>query len=352
MKKFMPFKHIEILLTIIYLLLFCSCALPPVEYKYTEIFPEGWRSISIVAMNNNKEVIGKGIDSNGARKTFFYSNGIFTELRALEGWDDNIEVVTINNDGEVLGNGYMLAGSGGYVYKSFIYSNGHYTEILPEWSSVVTYDINDNKEVLGSGFDPDGLKKTFIYRNGLYQEIPPPRLEGDFHCDVINNNGDVGGRFFVWGMGIVSEIERVFIYKNGKYVMLPKPLGYRKENNLAKIRDLNNKGDFILWLDKTGGKNFWTSFLYSNGRYKEMHPPESKDSINCLANAINNNREVTASGEEKSFIYYHGKYREVTPPAGWGHVGLADINDYGEITGILSNDNGFHKGFIAIPVTK
>ena len=52
----MPFKHIEILLTIIYLVLFCSCALPPVEYQYTEIFPEGWRSISIVAMNNNKEV--------------------------------------------------------------------------------------------------------------------------------------------------------------------------------------------------------------------------------------------------------------------------------------------------------
>jgi probable HAF family extracellular repeat protein len=346
MKSIKIMQKLGLFLTIVSMVLWYGCSHPqPIEYEYTELLPYGWRDVSVVGINNKGEVVGKGVDSNGARKAFIYSNGEFTELRAPEGWDDFVDAIAINNNGDVLGNGYVGCDPN-CVSKCFIYSNGNYTEILPRWSYARARDMNDKGEVIGDGEDSNGVGKVFLYSNGQYKEILPPRLEGGFRADAINNNSEVAGV-----AQNANGVEKVFIYSQGKYVILPKPLGYRNDYTNTKIKDINDNGDFILWVDVTGGKGFWKSFIYSNGRYKELRPPGGEDCVNCfLAEAINNYGEVIATDEHGgTFIYYGGKYMEVTQPTGWDYVIAIDLNDYGEITGNLESFDSIDKGFIAVP---
>ena len=92
---------------------------PPVEYEYTELLPEGWRNGSVVDINDKGEVIGDGKDSNGAGKTFLYSNGEYKEI--LPPGSEYFYAVAINNSGEVIG----TDGHGG----TFIYCGGTYREV-------------------------------------------------------------------------------------------------------------------------------------------------------------------------------------------------------------------------------
>jgi hypothetical protein len=73
-------------------------------------------------------------------------------------------------------------------------------------------DINDNGDllvvmVLTGGKGP---YKSFIYRNGNYKELLPPGFE-DFHGYAINNKGEVIGTTFNG---------KSFIYTNGKFIEL------------------------------------------------------------------------------------------------------------------------------------
>jgi probable HAF family extracellular repeat protein len=345
MKTLKIMKQFWLPLSIVCLELCYSCSSPDtIEYEYTELLPEGWRNVSVVDINDMGEVIGDGVDSNGVRKAFIYSNGEFTELRAPEGWDDFVDAIAINNNGEVLGNGYVGCDPG-CVNKCFIYSNGNYTEILPGWSYAVARGINDKGEVFGYGKDSNGAEKSFLYSNGEYKEILPTRLEGGFRTDAINNDSEL------IGVGEnANGVEKVFIYNQGKYGILAKPLGYRKDYTATRIKDINDNGDFLLWVDVTGGKNIWKHFIYSNGRYKELHLPGEEDCVLCFdAEAINNNGEVIGNAHKGIFIYRGGKYIGVTQPAGWSDVIAKDINNYGEIAGDLRDANWHKRGFIAVP---
>ena len=90
----------------------------------------------------------------------------------------------INNSGAVVG----YAGSG----KSFIYSEGTYTELPPlGWNYLYAYDINDSGAVVGYGYN-GSTTEGFIYSEGTYTELLPPGWEWA-DARGINNSGAVVG---------------------------------------------------------------------------------------------------------------------------------------------------------------
>ena len=313
-----------------------------IEYEYTEFLPDGWTGANtgffffVKGINDNGEVVGYGINANGVYHGFIYSNGEFTELGAPEGWHDYVEAIAINNNGEVLGNGMKEVG----ILQGFMYSNGNYTDLLPDgWKEAAARDMNDSGEVVGNGINANGVKVGFLYSNGNYTELMPNWW---IDADVlnINNNGEVVGI----GLNGVTE-SNFYIYSNGNYTELPLPLGFN--NYMIRGLDLNDNGDLLVRLSLVTSHGFGPlkSLIYSNGNYKEILPPGLEY---FEATAINNNGEAIGNGYGKAFIYTGGKYREVTPPAGWESFGVADINDYGVITGYFSF-NSENKGFIAVP---
>jgi probable HAF family extracellular repeat protein len=155
MNKYSIIKQFKLLLIIICIVLCCGCQPPPpVEYEYTELLPEGWRNGSVVDINDKGEVIGDGKDSNGAGKTFLYSNGEYKEI--LPPGSEYFYAVAINNSGEVIG----TDGHGG----TFIYCGGTYREVTPPagWESFGVADINDYGEITGNLVNLNGVDKGFI----------------------------------------------------------------------------------------------------------------------------------------------------------------------------------------------
>jgi uncharacterized membrane protein len=113
------------------------------------------------------------------------------------GWV-NADARGINNNGEVVGSGYDGTGlrKGG---KVFIYSGGKYTFLSPDgYSAVVATGINDSGKVIGCepvyrGFPVNG----FIYSDGTFTYLPPRVIPFG-----INNKGVVvGSKTDDYGMG-------------------------------------------------------------------------------------------------------------------------------------------------------
>ena len=343
MKSLKLMKQVGVLLTIAFIVLCCSCSPPkPIEYEYTELFPDGWKPVGI---NNKGEVVGAVYDANGVfSKGFIYSNGEFTEPLP-DGWQ-SAGVRAINDNGGVVGGGVDASG----VIKIFIYSNGEFTELLPDgWQNAYdAWDINNNGEVVGNGVDTNRVLKFFIYSNGEFTELLPDGLE-DPQAYHINNNGTVAG----YGED-ANGLLKFFIYSNEKYTIISQPYGV---SNFCEVVDINDSGDFVVWLslfETCGLDCSGNSFIYSNGKYTELVPRGVR---NFRALAMNNNGDVIGKGYDKNtggykhYIYYNdGTYREVMlAVAGGLYESVVDINDYGEITGFVWPNNGPYKGFIAVP---
>jgi hypothetical protein len=344
MKNLMFKKQFGLLLTIVCIVMNYGCQPPsPLQYQYTEIYLEGWEGVSIVGINNKGEVIGNA-HAHGLGLAFMYSNGQFTQFPAPQGLDAKIDVIGINNNSQVIGNNQWWEDSV-YLSKAFLFSDGNWIEILPQWTMTFARDINDKGEVLGYGKDQNGVLKNFIYKNGKHKEIRPSLVKGEFHYNCISNNGCVAG-----SVRMDEEKERVFVYHNGIYRILPKPLGYRDRFTNVFVKDINDKGDLLVRLTSSWPKGPDSSFIYRYGIYTKIKPPGSEYYC-CPAVAINKKGDAVLQGSAAPIIYHCGRYRELTPLEGWDYITPKDMNDNGEIAGILSNENDrLQKGFVAVPV--
>jgi probable HAF family extracellular repeat protein len=158
-----------------------------------------------------------------------------------------------------------------------------------------------------------------------------------------NENGDVAGECFN-GTSIMA-----FLYSNGSYTELLPP-----DWSWATAYGINDHGDVAGWgADSTGTEK---GFIYSDGSYFELLPPGW---VSATAYGINNNGEVVgegvdSSGKGKGYIYSSGTYTELSPP-GWNDVVPEDINDNGDVAGYGKNGtvtSGFvYKNGVFIEIT-
>jgi hypothetical protein len=143
-------------------------------------------------------VVGNGLE--GIEANFYlYSNGYYTELPRPLGYNNTmIRGLDLNDNGDLLVQ--LALGGSRYGYgpiKSFIYTNDNYTEILPpglEYFEATA--INNNGDVIGDGYDMEvGYGKNYLYTSGKFMELPQPALWSFFQPIDINDYGEITGSF-------------------------------------------------------------------------------------------------------------------------------------------------------------
>ena len=141
--------------------------------SYTELLPTGQSNASTYGINNNGEVVGTGSTALGYRG-FLYSKGSYTEIRP-SGWGEHVAAVDINDSGAVVG--YGEANDEGTISRGYLYSSGNYTVLLPSgWSGSRAVAINNNGDVVGDGYG-FGASRAFVYSKGSYTEFMAPGLD-------------------------------------------------------------------------------------------------------------------------------------------------------------------------------
>jgi probable HAF family extracellular repeat protein len=305
---------------------------PTTFYAYTTLLPEGWLLSVADAINNNGQVVGRGMDASYQWRVFLYSNGTYTTLFP-EGWAWS-QATGINNNGQVVGYGQDAS----MKTRGSLYSNGTYTTLLPEgWAKSYATGINDNGQVVGDGEDALGQARGFLYSNGSYSTLIPEGW-GSAHGVGINNNGQVVG----YGEDALGQ-PRGFLYSNGTYTILF-PEGWAK----SYARKINNNGDVAG--DGEDALGTMSGFFYSNGTYTTLFPmrllwPE--------ATGINDSGQVVISGQDFSwrawgFLCSNGTYTTQLPE-GWAWSQATGINDNGQVVGYGEDALGQTLGFIVTP---
>jgi probable HAF family extracellular repeat protein len=265
---------------------------------YTTIdFPGSTQTVA-TSINDSGQIVGYFTDSSsGAQHVFLYSGGTYTLIDPSGGTGGDSETFSINNAGQIVGD-Y----SDGSSEHGFLYSGGSYTTIdFPGGTNDFLYSINDSGQIVGSYQYSDGHSHGFVYSGGIYTTIDPTNLPGNNISTIttaINDAGQIIGDY-----------------------------------TAASASGTHDHG-----------------FLYSGGTYTLIEPPGSTSSY---VYSVNDSEQIVGTYYNNSgahgFLYSGGTYTTID----WsgGNVGVAFINDAGQIVGDLRDSTGVDHGFVLNSVT-
>jgi probable HAF family extracellular repeat protein len=323
---------------------------------YIELAPDNLENVVAFAINNSGDVAGWGFDYDaGLHRGFLYhDDGTYTILLP----DDPVVWVDawgmgINNSGDVVGLGQYIGQLSG-----FLYSDGDYTEIRPLGSTAAeAYDINDNGDVVGNGYSypSPGRNSGFLctppYGPGDYIPLSPPDWV-EAYATAINNDGDVVG----WGYDENND-KRAFLYTSASYSVLLPPGWYS-----AEAWGINDAGEVVGF--GNDGSSYIKGFIYSGGTYTvmEKNPWDHLKAfdINNMGDVVGYMERNTSKpegydivrafvSEPKSNPHAKRKYTDVLPK-GWVRSEAYGVNDHGDVVGTgYKTPGGNFFGFIATP---
>jgi hypothetical protein len=231
----------------------------------------------------------------------YLNSQVFTDINAgLQGFReiDHTSWIDYDNDGDldIFINGSNYLGDGVHERFSVIYQNDNliFNEIrlnidlfrgASDWGD---YDNDGRLDLLISGYDSNGIRRTKIFRNNedstftdinadlaglVYSSANWGDYDNDGDLDILIN-GQSNGEFSIW-------LEHTFIYRNdnGSFA--------RIENNVKGFDDgstawgdYDNDGDLDIVITGNYGSNE-TSKIYrnDNGTYVDINAdiPESRD---------------------------------------------------------------------------
>jgi uncharacterized membrane protein len=244
------------------------------------------------AINDAGDILGRFEISGDEARLFIYTSGTYEMLPSL-GWYP-VRPGDINNKKMVVGSGQDSNG----IVKAFMYSSGHYTELLPPDAYAVednnsTISINDCAEVVLTGrYDSGNRSRVLIYRDGEYTELKPPGLSDAFSAGI-----SASGIVALWGYESTGGYSKSFIFSNGEYTELLPP-GLSR----SFVLKINDNG-IVLGVGYDGeGKYKW--FMYDGAAYTIATPPAILQDKRIFRIEISgfNNEGIVAGRSDKEII--------------------------------------------------
>jgi probable HAF family extracellular repeat protein len=224
----------------------------------------------------------------------------------------------INNAGTIVGTA---------DFHGFVYKNGVYTSLnIPGSNTTYLLGINDSGEIVAQ----TGEEASYVYSNGIFTLIQIPGSNGTI-ATSINNAGQIAGYYSLVG----------FVDTNGMLTTINAPgAGATFPQGISKTGEV------------VGTTNGTSSFLYSNGSFTTISPPDGDFAI--YANGINSLGQIVgtlidSTGKQHGFVDTGGVFTSIDIPGG-SDPNVFGINDAGQIVGNYSDASGHQLGFLGTPV--
>ncbi|MFZ0953234.1 MAG: beta-propeller fold lactonase family protein [Candidatus Sulfotelmatobacter sp.] len=245
------------------------------------------------------------------------------------------EVRQINNQGEMAGRYVDTEG----VYHGFVVQNGMFTPInFPDSLGTAVWGINDNGDLVGRYFDAKGITNHgFLFSNGVFTTIDPPGTTLTY-AEGINNVGQIVGFFTD-----AKEHTHGFLLSAGVYSTVDFP-----GSILTNILKVDNVGAMVGYYDDSSGNEH--GFLFQNGKFTSFDYPGA---FLTDGYGINNGGQIaggylaTETSNELGFEDNHGTFTTINFSAAVGGLAVEDINDAGQLAGAYVDAEGFEHGFVS-----
>ena len=158
-------------------------------------------------VNSRGDVVGAFVESG---RTFGYlasSGGRFVRLEA-PGWEVTY-ASGVNNRRQIVGHAINADQS-----SAFLFESGHYTMLdIPGAISYGANDINNSGQIVGGYFDEDGRLNGYLYDRGIVTSLLFPGSDyttlvaiNDRGQVIGNYGGPVGNGTFLYSNGVFAEI--------------------------------------------------------------------------------------------------------------------------------------------------
>jgi probable HAF family extracellular repeat protein len=168
---------------------------------------------SAYSINAQGDIVGSGLNGDGARVGFSWVGGVFHDLSSL----GIIRANAINDAGQIVGSSGYYWTYGGYVHGSLhacLYAGGVFTDLGSltgdPRTNTEALGINGSGQIVGYSAAADGLQHAFLYSAGVMQDLGT--FAGENAAAVAINSGGViiGNLTNPYGANLGA-----FVYSNG-----------------------------------------------------------------------------------------------------------------------------------------
>jgi probable HAF family extracellular repeat protein len=216
-------------------------------------------------------------------------------------------------------------------FHGFLYDHGVFASInVPGSTETELVGINDSREIVAQA----GAEFSYLDNNGTFTLI---RNSGALTVATsINDAGQIAGYYLLSGTPAQG-----FVDTNGIFTTINAP---------------GTGGTFPQGISDTGAvvgtTNDEGSFLYRNGAFTKINPPDGD--VGILASGINGLGQIVGTlfdgnGKQHGFVDTGGVFTIVDIPGG-SDLNVLGINDAGQIVGDYTNSAGHELGFLGTPI--
>jgi len=321
----------------------CLGALP--TYEVLDLGTLGGDRSYAEAVNSRGDVVGlSDVSGSPDFHAFLYSNGAMTDLGTLGG--DLSWAHGINDLGQIVGSSHGADGNS----HAFLYTDGEMIDLGTLGGRTSTaYAINNAGQVVGISHTADGPQHAFLYSDGVMHDLGTLGGIGSAAFG-ISEAGEVVGL-----TQTADQNQVAFLYKDGQMRPLADFDGHGSRGNA-----FSSDGKVV---GTAGNDGHSQAFVFADGQVEfipmpviEQTPPSHLEWTNSYGLAVNADGDVvgtvTITTEdmpgstlvmfEDHFVYSDGQaesIRDLLRPEDWGgwyFLGLADINDNGQIAASAS----------------
>jgi probable HAF family extracellular repeat protein len=237
---------------------------------------------------------------------------------------------------------YALCGGGLGIVRAdvFLYSGGTFTTILATNLVGAGAGINSSGQIVGT-FIQGGLEQGFLDIGGVFTTLDDPNPNEGTLARNINDAGQIVGAYYG-----TNGYSNGFLYSGGKFTTIDFPGALE-----TWASGINDSGQIVgTAFVPTGMGVRIEGFLYSSGSFTPISPVPLTSNSQSQAAGINDSGQIVgdyfdpATYTYHSFLYSGGVYTTI----GGLEDFATDINDSGEIVGVLNSGNppGLPQGFL------
>ena len=292
------------------------------------------------AINDSGTVVGSAYDSNGVGYPFTYSQGSLTNV-TVAGIQGASLASGINNQGVIVGSGFVNPNTTAQPYVSFIGTDGAFQIVSSPGGTTGVSGINNNGVAAGgfalnySNFYFD----SFIYSGGTFADLGACETSWVNYAMAINDAGTVVGYCSDPGE---NHGANAFSFSNGTFTLLGYLPGGTQSDSLA----INNAGTIAGWSTIATGATH--AFSYSNGMMTDLGTlPGLTDSE---ANGISDIGEIVGyasdtSGLSLAFVDVNATMVDLNTvllqPIGTTLTNAVAVNNNGQVVALGSNGHTY-----------